>query len=157
MNAIFKGIGFLAIFSLMALPVQAERTRGGDRHREGRLERMAAELALTAEQQEKMKTIHEKYEGAHSAMKEKIHAAHQSLDEALRTDASEDVLRQKFSAIEDLKAEAGKQRFEKVLEVRKVLTAEQRLKFHEIMQKRHRRHRGEGPRERGEGRPRQGS
>ncbi len=144
-----KGIiaGFLAVlamaFASPALAGPGGHGKGGwlGKHKEMQA-KMAADLKLTKEQQEKMKALNEK---SHPAMKEKrqaMKAAREDLHTTLKGSASDDEAKKKFEVLNKAQDDFARARFEHVLAVRAILTPEQRAKFHDIMKE----HKGRGGR-----------
>lgn len=98
--------------------------------REGKhLERMTKELGLSTEQQEKVKALQDKDGQQIKNQRQLMHAAHKDLEQTLKSPATDEEIRAKFSQLEKAQAEFSKLRFEKVLAIRAILTPEQRLNF----------------------------
>ncbi len=111
--------------------------------REGKGMPMAEELDLTKEQKSQLKEMREKNREQHRARREAMDAAREEMEQALKSDASDKQLREKFEKLEKLQSEFAKERFDHILAIRAILTPEQRAKFRGM---------GGGPGERGEGR-----
>lgn len=91
---------------------------------------------LTAEQTQRMQTISNKYKGQIFASTQVLHKAQLELSQMLASDASLDSLRQKHRQVEALKQKVGNLRFESLLEMREVLTPEQRRQVGQNLQNR---------------------
>ena len=94
------------------------------------------QLNLTEEQKNKLKEMKDTY--GKEAMKKKhvaMEKAQKELEEALKSDATDEKVREKFDALHKLQEEFAKTRFEKILHVRSILTPEQRLKFKTLIGK----------------------
>lgn len=129
-------LSYLLSSSAMAEPPGRERTR----HHEKRFNQMIEQLDLTSAQKKKIdelrKSQKEKLQKKHEAKRE----AGKKFHEAMGKDAKESELRKLFKRKQKAKMELDKARFEMALEVRQVLTPEQRKKFHMLKkeQKKHR-------------------
>ncbi|MFB2934412.1 Spy/CpxP family protein refolding chaperone [Aerosakkonemataceae cyanobacterium BLCC-F154] len=91
---------------------------------------------LTASQTQRMQTISNKYRGEISASSKALRQAQFELGQMLGGDANIDSLRQKHRQVEALKQKVGSLRFESLLEMREVLTTEQRRQVAQNLQNR---------------------
>ncbi|MGA9378191.1 MAG: Spy/CpxP family protein refolding chaperone [Phormidium sp.] len=91
---------------------------------------------LTAEQTQRMQTISNKYKGQILASAKSLRQAQFELGQMLGSDASIDSLRQKHRQVEALKQKLGNLRFESLLEMREVLTPQQRRQVAQNLQNR---------------------
>lgn len=155
----FKGmIGFFVILgALMTSSIVAAQEGGGgegvQRKRdpgERHMRRMIEQLGLTDEQVTQLKAIHEKQREALSHKRDKAKVAQEVLSALLKTDASESELWEKYKILKTARSEMEDLRFKQVLEIRSILTPEQRLKFDGMKGKKGRRG-GRGMRQRGGG------
>lgn len=124
-------IGFMALGTALADTGKDSTGKGG--HERGQ---WLQELNLSPEQQQQLEAIKEKYHEEMKKQKKAMKAARQSLQEALKGDASDESLRAQFNKLQAQRAEFAKLRFEKILAIRAILTPEQRKKF-EGMRKHH--------------------
>lgn len=134
-----QSIGLILAASAIVItgsPVSAEPGR--------RLARLSQELNLTPDQETQIRTIFEAAKADTADEREELRAARQELQALLAGDASESALRQQHGVIQDLRAELSDRRFEGILDVREVLTPEQRDRFVELSAERRQRRRG-GP------------
>lgn len=90
---------------------------------------MMKELDLSEDQVAKIKAIHEKRKVEMMEAKKNVREAHQVLHQELGTDASEEALREKFKSVQSARQAMAQVHFEEVLEVRSILTPDQRKKF----------------------------
>ncbi|MEO0947139.1 MAG: Spy/CpxP family protein refolding chaperone [Cyanobacteria bacterium J06641_5] len=118
----------------------ADPSEFGDRGR--RLDRLSQELNLTADQEAQIRAIFADGKANTEADRAALAAARQDMTALLTGDASEAELRQQHDLIQDLRAGLGDRRFEGVLDVREVLTPEQRDRFAELAAERRQRRRG---------------
>lgn len=109
---------------------------GKDKHFYGSLKKIKEQLNLTDEQKNKLKEMQATY--GKEAMKkkhEKMDTAQKDLEQALRSDASDEKVREQFSELQKIQEDFAKTRFEKVLLIRSILTPEQRAKFKDLIGK----------------------
>ncbi|MFN3454611.1 MAG: Spy/CpxP family protein refolding chaperone [Pseudobdellovibrio sp.] len=99
------------------------------------MKKIKKELNLTAEQKKQLKDSggysREDMKQKHTALRE----AQKSLEETLKSDASEEQIRAKFTELQTIQEDFAKARFEKILKIRSVLTPEQRAKFKNVIGK----------------------
>lgn len=93
-------------------------------------------LNITTEQTQRMQTIRNKYRGQISESGKALRQAQLELGQMLGSDANIDTLRQKHRQVENLKQKVGNLRFESLLEMREVLTPEQRRQVADSLQNR---------------------
>lgn len=94
-------------------------------------EKMRQELGLNDEQVKQMKALRDKNHEAGKELRQKAKAAKEDLHQAMRNpSATNEELQTKFDAAEQAKNDAHRKFFTHMLEVRKILTEEQRAKFH---------------------------
>ncbi len=116
-----------AVF-LMLAPGQAG---AGDEH--GLYSMKALEqLDLSDEQRAKLKAIREAAKTDREADWSAIRELRSDLREKLASDASDDELRKMYTTLEEKRSEKHTRKFERMLEVRSVLTKEQRQKLIEL-------------------------
>lgn len=87
------------------------------------------ELNLTDEQKTQMKALHDKHRSTMESQKSSMKSAHEAFKSAIESNASDDDLRQKFKTLHDLKSKMAELRFNQMLEIRSILTDEQKAKF----------------------------
>lgn len=112
----------LVVLAVMIFVVPTFAKRDG-KH----LEKLTKELGLTSEQQEKIKALHN-HEQIKS-QREVMRKAHEELEQAMKSPATDEEVRIKYTNLERAQSEFSKLRFEKVLAIRAILTPEQRMNF----------------------------
>ncbi|MDJ0648049.1 MAG: Spy/CpxP family protein refolding chaperone [Xenococcaceae cyanobacterium MO_188.B19] len=108
----------------------------GRKGRGQRWERMMEELDLTSAQREEIKDIREKYSSQDPDFKEEIKASRQKMQSLLASDASKSELRRQHQEMQNLRQKMGDRKFEAMLEMREVLTSEQRAKMAQLIKER---------------------
>lgn len=111
-----------SLLLVFATPAFAKRD---SRH----LEKLTKELGLTTEQQEQVKAVQDKDGAQIKKQREIMRTARKELEQAIKSSATDEEIRGKFSQLEKAQSEFSKLRFEKVLAIRAILTPEQRLIF----------------------------
>ncbi len=112
---------------------QTERDKPRWERRRGRF---IEELGLSEEQQNQMREIRQKYRSKLSPVREKMKSTREELRNLMAGTATESAIRAKHREYLELQQEISKLRFESMLEMRQIMTAEQRQKFTELMQRR---------------------
>jgi Spy/CpxP family protein refolding chaperone len=120
-------LGVLILGLGISLPGHA---RGGEFH-----EKMAEELNLSGEQREQLKKVFTNHREERAGRRKAMKAAREDLQKALRSEASQDEVRKKFSELKKEQDALEIRRFEKVLAIREILTLEQRQKFKDLEHK----------------------
>ncbi|MEM7725198.1 MAG: Spy/CpxP family protein refolding chaperone [Cyanobacteria bacterium P01_A01_bin.45] len=110
---------------------EGKRGRRGDK-----MQKMFEQLNLTTEQQEQVKSIREKYKADNQGLRQEMRNAKEQMDNLMAGDASDSQLRQQYQTVRGLKQQLGEKRFEMKLEIREVLTQEQREKLAELKKQR---------------------
>lgn len=133
----FKRSALFAIFSIAFLftnlamaEEHGDRKGRKDKHHYGSLKKIKEQLNLTKEQNKLLKDSQATF--GKETMKKKhgeLEAAQKDLEQALKSDATDEQIRAKFTALQKLQEDFAKTRFEKILYVRSILTPEQRTKF----------------------------
>ena len=117
---------------------QLAHGRGIGRH--GAMKQVLEQLNLTPEQSQKIDGIHEQFQSENKTLFQEMRTNHQEMRSLLASDASDEKLRQQHQKNQDLRQKLGSNRFETMLQVREILTPEQRTQMAELMeQKRGRR------------------
>jgi Spy/CpxP family protein refolding chaperone len=99
-------------------------------------ERLVEKLNLSNEQKEQMQQIRQKYQPTLSQLRENLNSERQKLREIMASNESISNIRSQHQKIISLDQELHKLRFESVLEMRQVLTPEQRQTFANLMNQR---------------------
>lgn len=103
------------------------RRRGGD---------IMEALNLTEAQKDQLQTIRSEYQPRISEQKETLSDAYETLRDMMTDDASSSEVRRQHQQVQALRQEMSDLRFESMLEMREVLTPEQREEFAELMEDR---------------------
>lgn len=105
-----------------------------------RRQQLQRELNLTSEQSEKIRDIRAQAKEDMQSVHENLKEQREAMRSLLTSNANPNRLRQQHQKIQDLKESIDDQRFETMLEVREVLTPEQRSQMSELMLQRRERH-----------------
>ena len=121
-----------ALMTALMLVTGLAHARGGKKFSDGeRGEKFRKELGLSEEQVKQMKALKDKNHDSGKELRQKAKAAKEDLHKAMgNPSATNEELQAKFDTAEQAKNAAHRQRFAHMLEVRKILTEEQRAKFH---------------------------
>jgi periplasmic protein CpxP/Spy len=92
-------------------------------------------LNLTTEQQQQMQSIRTKYQPQMDSIREEIHSEREKLRQMMTNNSSPDSLRSQHNKISSLNQKMGDLRFQSMLEMREVLTSEQRQQWNRMMEK----------------------
>ncbi|AUC60252.1 hypothetical protein AA637_03360 [Cyanobacterium sp. HL-69] len=98
--------------------------------------RLIEELNLTSEQQQQMVEIKNKYEPQMTNLREEIRTERQALRIMMNNNQSADAIRAKNQTISNLTQQMRELGFETMLEMREVLTPQQREQLSQIMNER---------------------
>lgn len=104
--------------------------------------RALEQLDLTPDQQEQVQAIREQARTETEDQRQQLRESRQQLRSLLASDASRDQLQQQHREIQQLHQELASERFEAMLDVREVLTPEQREQLAEMRPRQWRRHSG---------------
>ena len=110
----------------------------GRRGRYGGMKKLLEQVDLTPEQSQKIDAIHEQFHSDNETLFEEMRTNHQEMRSLFASDASPEELRNQHQKIQDLRQQLGTNRFETMLQVREILTPEQRSQLAELMEQ----HRG---------------
>jgi Spy/CpxP family protein refolding chaperone len=109
-------------------PDRQRRARGGDN--------LIEQLNLTDDQKRQIATIRQKYQGQMSQLRQSMKSDRQELEALMTGNATDTRIRAKHREIEQNRQQLSDLRFQSLLEMRRVLTPEQRTRFAELMQQR---------------------
>ena len=98
--------------------------------------RWLQDLNLSPEQTEKIQAIRNRYKDPLSQERQAVQQAQQELRRLMVGNASADQVRQQYKQVETLRSQLMATRFNSLLEIRDVLTPEQRQKFADRLEKR---------------------
>ena len=108
----------------------------GRGNREGRFENVLKELDLTTEQSEQINNIREQSRTENEALHQEMQANREQMKSLFSSDVSVEQLRQQHQQSQALRQQLGNNRFEMMLQIREVLTPEQRSQIEAMRQKR---------------------
>lgn len=119
--------------STMQLSQMKHDKRGG----RGRgMERIMQQLNLTPEQSEQIKAIKEQSKTQTQALMQQMQTSREEMRSLLASDSSPEQLREQHQTVQNLHQELSTNRFETMLEMREVLTPEQRTQMVELIEQR---------------------
>ena len=111
----------------------------GDRGQ--KMGKLLQQLDLTSEQSQQIETIQEQSRSDAQGLKERLQTQHQEMRSLMASDADIEQIREKHQETQELHQQLSGNRFETMLQIREVLTLEQRSKMAELMPS----HRGRRP------------
>jgi len=116
-------------------PPSGQRTRGkrGD---------MLQQLNLTDAQKKQMSAIRQKYKGQMQTLRGDMRSAQDKLAQLMAGSGSDSAIRAQHQKVEGLRDKLSALRFESMLEMRKVMTPEQRTQFQQMIHAQRGHHRG---------------
>lgn len=112
--------------------------RQGERSSD-KAEKLIEQLDLSDEQVQQLNTIRQKYASQLQPLRERIRTTADELRTMMQGEASDTALRMKHKDMVSLRQQMGDLRFESMIEMRKVLTPQQRQEFAQLMQQRRQR------------------
>ncbi len=121
-------------------PNRPNRPRGRNRG-----DQLQQALNLSDEQMQKLNEIQQNYRPQIQELAKQIQATYQEFNQMMQGNASEDEVRSKHKELAGLRQKMEDIRFESMLEMRTILTEEQRQKFAQFMQQRRQRRDGNRP------------
>lgn len=116
--------------------ILAQKEEDGKPGRRARAEQFQRALNLSDQQMQQLGEIRKKYRPQMQSLAQQMQGKAQELNRMMQGNASEDQLRSKHQEIANLRQQMGNIRFESMLEMRKILTAEQRQKLAQFLQQR---------------------
>ncbi|BAU64007.1 hypothetical protein STA3757_13760 [Stanieria sp. NIES-3757] len=119
-----------------------EQTPPDENFRRGKKDhmRLFEQLNLTTEQSEQIKTIRENSQAERENLGQELKQAKSQMRSLLASsDASNDQLRQQNQQVQNLEQQLRNQKFETMLQMREVLTPEQRTQMAELIEQHHQR------------------
>ncbi|MEM9542529.1 MAG: Spy/CpxP family protein refolding chaperone [Cyanobacteria bacterium P01_E01_bin.42] len=102
----------------------------------GQREELVEILDLTEDQQEQIQAIRQNYRSQIQQNRQTVQTIRQEISELFATNASIEELRDKQRELNQVQMEINTLNFESMLEVRELLTLEQREKFSELLEQR---------------------
>ena len=107
--------------------------RNNRNDREDRMTRLLEQLDLTPEQSQQIETIKQQSKADTESLRQELQQAHEQMRSLMVADTNSNELRQQHQQLQTLHQQLGTQRFETMLQVREVLTPEQRSQMAELM------------------------
>ena len=118
----------------------SHKNKHANRHgMRGSIDKLVQQLDLTSEQSEQIEAIKEHSETENQALFEQLQTNRQQMQSFLASDADPEQLRANHQVGQNLRQELDNNRFETLLEIREVLTPEQRTQMAQMQQRRGRR------------------
>lgn len=99
--------------------------------------RIIEQLNLSQDQQQRMAAIRQRYQSQLQPIQEQVQTVRTEMRSMMSGTATNDEIRAKHQEMRQLRQEIGNLRFESLLEMREVLTPEQRNQFGELMENRY--------------------
>jgi len=110
--------------------------RVGDSRGVSHRSRLMQELNLTQEQMQRLDALHQQSKKQMEQPRQALRQAKQDLANLMASNADENAIRAKHNQLQQLQQQMANVRFQNMLEMRKVLTPEQRQRFAQLMQQR---------------------
>lgn len=131
-NQSLDSVSVSSASSFMAQRLGDDEDRG---YKGEKSERLMKKLNLTSEQRNKIADIRSKYQPKFDSLNEQIRNEREILGEMMRTNQGENQMRSQHQKIVSLSQQIQNLRFESMLEMREVLTPEQRQEWANMMGK----------------------
>jgi periplasmic protein CpxP/Spy len=103
----------------------------------GGMGKLVEELNLTPEQIHRLQKLRAASGGKTKERRQALRVAKHELAQLLQSDASIDRIRLKRQQVQALQKDLADDKFEGTLAIREILTPEQRMKLHQLMEQRH--------------------
>jgi periplasmic protein CpxP/Spy len=103
---------------------------------DGRSRGFMRDLNLSTDQMSKIQQIRSRYRDQLESDRTSARQAQQELRQLMAGSAADDQIREKFRQVQSLRAKTAEAQFNSMLEMRSILTPEQRQKFAQRMEKR---------------------
>ena len=113
------------------------QVKHGRKHLRGEgFKRLLGQLDLTPEQSQEIEAIQEKSRAEKETLRQQMQTKHQEMRSLFTSDSTPEQLREQHEQLQALHQELATNRFETMLQVREVLTPEQRTQMAELMAQR---------------------
>ncbi len=139
--AALAAVSLVNISDAVAVPNFENNNRVVAQKQGDRRQRWIEKLNLSQEQKNQIAEIREKYRDRMSPLREKYKSARQELRTMLNGTARDSQIRAKHREVVRLRQQLENLRFDSTLEMRNVMTVEQRQEFAKLMEERRQRHR----------------
>jgi len=110
----------------------AQRAKRGKSDRGQKMERMLQQLNLTSEQSQQIEAIKERSQTNMEGLREQAKVQKEEMQTLLASDASTEEIREQQQEAQNLRQQLDSNRFETMLEIREILTPEQRARMLEL-------------------------
>lgn len=112
----------------------AQHMKHGKRGNRGeKMNRLLQQLDLTSAQSEQIEAIQEQSKTARESLHEQMETQQQKMRSLLDSDATSEQLTQQHQQLQNIRQQFGDNRFETMLQVREILTPEQRARMAELV------------------------
>ncbi|MEL6579665.1 MAG: Spy/CpxP family protein refolding chaperone [Cyanobacteria bacterium J06621_12] len=111
--------------------------RGGGRGE--KMNRLLQQLDLTAEQSQQIESIKEESKANAQELKDQLEAQDRGMKSLLTSDATTEQIREEYQQAQSVHQQLSDNRFETMLQIREVLTSEQRARAAELIESRRQR------------------
>jgi len=113
----------------------AQRIKHGKRGNRGaKMEKLLQQLDLTSEQSQQINAIQEQSKTTAQDLREQMKAQGQEMRALLASDEDVEQIRAEYQEAQTLHQQLGNNRFETMLQIREILTSEQRAKMAELIE-----------------------
>ena len=102
--------------------------------RGNRMEKLLQQIDLNSEQTQQIEAIQEQFRSENEALWQEMQDNRQQMETLLSSDTSNEELRQQYQQLQSLRQQLSDNRFENMLQIRDVLTPEQRSELAQIME-----------------------
>ncbi|NEO09169.1 MULTISPECIES: Spy/CpxP family protein refolding chaperone [unclassified Moorena] len=108
----------------------------GQQHPKSIKDRLVRELNLNHVQRKQLHSIRIEYEESIIDLRQEMSQAKQTLSDLMVGTADRETIRTQYQQVQVLNQQLGKLRFESMLQMREVMTPEQRIQFAQLMKQR---------------------
>ena len=110
------------------------RKHGRKGNRGSNIDRLMQNIDLSDEQSQQIEAIEEESKAATDEIKQQVRSQHEEMRALMASDASVEEIRSQYQEAQALRQQMSDNRFETMLEIREVLTLEQRSQIAELME-----------------------
>lgn len=114
----------------------AQRMKHGKRGRGQNIDQLTQQLDLSPEQSQQIEAIQEESRAAADEIEQQMRSQHEEMKSLMASDASTEEIRTQYQEAQALRQRMSDNRFETMLQIREVLTPEQRSEMAELMEQR---------------------
>ncbi|OLT58879.1 Spy/CpxP family protein refolding chaperone [Moorena bouillonii] len=128
--------GCTAVANTKPITSQLIPSPEGQQHRKSSKHRLMRQLKLNQVQRQQLKTIKLEYEESIIDLRQEVSQAKQTLSELMVGTADRETIRTQYQQVQLLNRQLGELHFESMLQMREVMTPEQRIQFAQFMRQR---------------------